>query len=179
MYECTIHFKRNTCTCAHLCRYPISQSCGSCTVQKIMQIQSKLQSLFTPNIETRTKCDLCDINRDTVVRDRGVGLGISEIADLLGFSPTTDSRIYTIIGWVDNCVNEQVHWRSYLSGQWGSLGIFWKDTSSGFFHSLLYGAQTEGYSDDVKLSKDQGDYNSKTSFIMHPWYSYSLKCNVL
>lgn len=35
----TLHFNRNTCTHAHVCSYPNSQSCGSCTLQKNMQVQ--------------------------------------------------------------------------------------------------------------------------------------------
>lgn len=33
-YTMTVYFKRNTCTPAHLCSYPFSQSCDSCTLHK-------------------------------------------------------------------------------------------------------------------------------------------------
>ncbi len=49
---------------------------------------------FKPSIRTGKKEDLSDFERGMVVGVRRTGLSISQIADLLGFSRTTISRVY-------------------------------------------------------------------------------------
>ncbi len=70
------------------------------------------------------KGDLRDFEREMVVGGRRAGLGISETADLLGFSHTTISRVtenglknrkYPVSG---SCVNENTCW-SEENGQTG------------------------------------------------------------
>ena len=48
---------------------------------------------FRPNVKIGKKYDLSDFDRGMIVGAREGGLSISEIADLLGFSRTTVSRV--------------------------------------------------------------------------------------
>ena len=49
--------------------------------------------MFTSNIRMGKKCDIIDFDCDMIVGTRGAALNIS--ADLLGFSHTTVSRVYS------------------------------------------------------------------------------------
>ncbi len=51
--------------------------------------------MFTSTIRMGKKCDLSDLERGMIVGARRAGLSISLTADLLGFSHTTVSRIYS------------------------------------------------------------------------------------
>lgn len=42
--------------------------------------------MFTSNITTKKKCELCDLNHDTDVGTRKADLIVLETADLVGFS---------------------------------------------------------------------------------------------
>lgn len=89
-----IHFNSNTCTTAHLCSYPVSQSCGSSEAHHADTGQA-LQLMFTSNTSNirMKKCDLCDFNHGIVVDARWASLSISESANLLGISYTIVSRV--------------------------------------------------------------------------------------
>ncbi len=50
---------------------------------------------FKSSIRTGKKGDLSDFERGMVFGSRRAGLSISKTADLLGFSQTTNSRVYT------------------------------------------------------------------------------------
>lgn len=69
-----------------LCNFSISQSCGRGAMHKIM-----LQLVFKTNIQMGEKCPLCG----KVVGTRWACWSISESANLLEFSHTIVSRVYT------------------------------------------------------------------------------------
>lgn len=66
-YTLTGYFIRNTSIFDHLWTFPISQSCGSNTKQKIMQTDQKLMLIL--NIWTGAKSDLIDFDCDMAVRE--------------------------------------------------------------------------------------------------------------
>lgn len=56
----------------------------------------EFQLMLTSNIRVGKTFPVSDFDNDMIVGARGAGLSVSEIADLLGFSGTTVSGVYSV-----------------------------------------------------------------------------------
>lgn len=122
-YAPTSHFIKNTC-----CIWPLSHSCRSIALHTIKERKSSRASvqMFSGSsvVKLLSQCsesalhiihqnggNLCDCHRGTVVGSMQAGLGISVSGDLLRFSCSTVSRVYTVF---------TIQWAAVPSG-WNSL----------------------------------------------------------
>lgn len=95
VYTMSSSKKTSSCSSALI---PISPSCGSSAMHKIIQMQIQLQLRLMSNTKMSTMCDFCDFHHKR-----------SETAELLGFLHTTVSIGYSVWCRLRHFVDERDH----------------------------------------------------------------------